>query len=153
MWRNSPRGGSDGAHPFYSGLTKVGSTLYGTTPQGGTSNFGTIYKITTSGKESALYSFSGGSDGESPNAGLTNVGGTLYGTTEYGGVNNRGTIFALLNKAGPEIVLYSFAGGSDGSSPTAGLTNVGGTLFGTTEFAGGTGCGGEGCGTIFSLSF
>ncbi|MGB6712759.1 MAG: hypothetical protein WBE30_03975 [Candidatus Cybelea sp.] len=40
----------------------------------------------------------------------------------------------------PYRVLYSFAWGtSDGSEPTAGLTDVNGTLYGTTEIGGG-GC-------------
>ena len=147
-------GGSDGAYPLFSGVTKVGSTLFSTTFRGGARDLGTIYKITTSGTETVLYSFAGGSDGKYPYAGVTYVGGTLYGTTSEGGVSNNGTIFALLAKSKPEIVLYSFAGGSDGASPYAGrLTNVGGTLFGTTRYGGGTGCGGVGCGAIFSLSF
>src|SRR5580700_9358530 len=147
-------GGSDGAYPLFSGVTKVGSTLFSTTFRGGARDLGTIYKITTSGTETVLYSFAGGSDGKYPYAGVTYVGGTLYGTTSEGGVSNNGTIFALLAKSKPEIVLYSFGGGSDGAAPYAGrLTNVGGTLFGTTRYGGGTGCGGVGRGTIFSLSF
>jgi uncharacterized repeat protein (TIGR03803 family) len=45
--------------------------------------------------------------------------------------------------------LYSFQGGSDGAEPFAGLINVNGTLFGTTN-EGGSGCSG-GCGTVFSI--
>ncbi|MGA7355090.1 MAG: choice-of-anchor tandem repeat GloVer-containing protein [Candidatus Cybelea sp.] len=54
----------------------------------------------------------------------------------------------------PYRVLYSFAWGtSDGSEPTAGLTGVNGTLYGTTEIGGG-GCKpyGPGCGTVYSVS-
>ncbi|MBV8532037.1 MAG: hypothetical protein JO104_12035, partial [Candidatus Eremiobacteraeota bacterium] len=51
------------------------------------------------------------------------------------------------------FVVYRFAGGPhDGASPTVGLIDVKGTLYGTTSF-GGPGCAyGLGCGTVFSLS-
>jgi uncharacterized repeat protein (TIGR03803 family) len=81
-----------------------------------------------------------------PNAGLLNVGGMLYGTTFAGGAGDSGTVFALLKK-GPEFVLYSFAGGSDGANPATKLANVGGTLYGMTERGGSSGFG-----TIFSFS-
>ena len=128
-------GGSDGASPL-AGLTNVGGTLYGTTGgEGDASDYGTVFKITTSGTESVLHRFAGGSDGASPYAGLTNVGGTLYGTTEGGGASDNGTVFRITT-SGKEKVLYSFAGGNDGAYPQAGLTNVGGTLYGTTLLRG-----------------
>ncbi|MGB9652524.1 MAG: hypothetical protein WCB01_12050, partial [Candidatus Cybelea sp.] len=46
---------------------------------------GTIFRVTTTGGENALYSFGGGSDGAYPYAGLMNVNGTLYGTSLHGG--------------------------------------------------------------------
>jgi uncharacterized repeat protein (TIGR03803 family) len=56
---------------------------------------------------------------------------------------------ALLKKR----VLYSFAGGRDGSFPVAGLiSDASGALYGTTSAGGGTGCGGSGCGTVFKLT-
>jgi uncharacterized repeat protein (TIGR03803 family) len=148
-------GGSDGAFPAYAGLTKVGSTLYGTTRQGGASNEGTVFAITTSGAESVIHSFAGGSDGLLPYGGeLLKAGGTLYGATEYGGDlgcrssgHGCGTIFSVSVKSGAEAVVYAFEGGSDGANPQAGLTNVGGTLYGTT-YEGGA----NNLGTVFSLS-
>ena len=81
-----------------------------------------------------LHSFSGGIDGANPySVGLFNVGGTLYGTTQGGGTSNAGTVFKINPSAGAEAVLYSFAGGSDGQSPSAGLLNFGGILYGTTS--------------------
>jgi uncharacterized repeat protein (TIGR03803 family) len=143
-------GGSDGAFPAYANLTKVGSTLYGTTNNGGAHGKGTVFEITTSGAESVLYSFAGGNDGAFPNGGgLLKVGGRLYGTTENGGASNHGTVFSVSVKSGAESVLYSFVGsaGSDGAFPLAGLINVAGTLYGTTELGGA-----NNLGTIFSLS-
>jgi uncharacterized repeat protein (TIGR03803 family) len=142
--------GSDGGYPG-SGLTNVGGTLYGTTASGGSScGCGTVFKVSTSGAETVLHRFQGGSDGAVPDAGLTDVGGTLYGTTSGGGAGGSGTVFSITT-SGAESVLYSFGGGSDGSYPTRDLLNVGGRLYGATYMGGGTGCGGSGCGTVFSI--
>jgi hypothetical protein len=59
--------------------------------------------------------------------------------------------FPISASAATENVLYSFCsqGGeacTDGFSPAARLINVGGTLYGTTQYGVGTGCGGLGCG-------
>jgi uncharacterized repeat protein (TIGR03803 family) len=100
-----------------------------------------------------LYSFAGGpGDGANPYASLINVKGTLYGTTELGGANNSyGTVFSITT-SGSETVLYSFKGGyGDGEIPQAGLNNVAGTLYGTTE-GGGSLCNRGGCGTVFSIT-
>jgi uncharacterized repeat protein (TIGR03803 family) len=147
-------GGTDGWLP-QAALTNVNGTLYGTTTEGGagcgySSGCGTVFKITTSGAESVLYSFKGGADGWLPQADLTNVNGTLYGTTYAGGTSNLGTVFKITT-AGSESVLYSFKGGTDGATPIAALTNVKGALYGTT-WGGGAGCSsGRGCGTVFKV--
>jgi uncharacterized repeat protein (TIGR03803 family) len=143
----------DGYRPE-GGLTNVGGTLYGTTYLGGANGFGTVFKITKSGTESVLYNFAGPRDGDGsqPIAGLTNVGGTLYGTTYDGGGgycyydSGCGTLFSVTT-SGTERVLYRFAGGSDGASPEGGLTNMAGTLYGTTS-----GGGASGGGTVFKVS-
>ena len=55
-------------------------------------------------------------------------------------------------RAQTESVLYSFTGGTDGSTPVAGLVqDAQGNLYSTTYEGGGTGCGGSGCGTVFKL--
>jgi uncharacterized repeat protein (TIGR03803 family) len=57
---------------------------------------------------------------------------------------------------GPETVLYTFQGGSDGGNPNGNLIfDSSGNLYGVTEFGGGGSCstnGGTGCGTVFELS-
>jgi uncharacterized repeat protein (TIGR03803 family) len=152
--------GSDGVRPS-SGLIDVGGTLYGTTEYGGAYNHcfggcGTVFSITPSGTEKVLHSFGNGTDGAVPRASLIEVKGKLYGTTAYGGsyycTYGRGyacgTVFAI-TQTGTETVLYTFKGGSgDGAYPQAGLVNVKGTLYGTTER------GGEyyGRGTVFSIT-
>lgn len=142
---------SDGSEP-YGGLINVNGTLYGTTYSGGVSGDGTVFKITKSGKETVLYSFAGGLDGAQPYAGLTSMNGMLYGTTYQGGVSGQigyGTVFKITT-SGVESVLYRFqvnGDPSDGAYPAAGLSDVGGTLYGTT-----TEYGQASCGTVFSLT-
>ncbi len=146
-------GGSDGQNP-QAELINVNGTLYGTTKYGGASGsggWGTVFSITPGGKETVVYSFAGGSDGAYPHAGLLNAKGTLYGTTSLqGGSCGCGTVFSI-TPGGTETVLHSFAGGRDGAYPAAGLLNVKGTLYGTTN-VGGKDCTFYGCGTVFSIT-
>jgi uncharacterized repeat protein (TIGR03803 family) len=89
---------------------------------------------------------------------MIDVNGTFYGTTSAGGGTGCaqhlgcGTVFALSPASGTERVLHAFTGGSaDGAQPWAALTNLHGTLYGTTPY-GGQGCGrGRGCGSVFRL--
>ena len=129
--------------------------LYGTTNQrGSTGNYGTIYKISTSGSLTTLYSFcavSGCADGSTPEGPLIQAtDGNYYGTTHYGGANNGGTVYRI-TPWGTMTTLYSFcaqAGCADGQYPYAGLFQAtDGNLYGTT-YQGGA----AGKGTVFSLS-
>jgi uncharacterized repeat protein (TIGR03803 family) len=52
--------GTDGSLPTASLVQATDGNLYGTTGSGGTSNFGTIFKMTSSGTVTVLYSFAGG---------------------------------------------------------------------------------------------
>lgn len=139
-WVYSFDGGGD-AWP-YGGLADANGTLYGTTLSGGTGycyfsgpGCGTVFSISTSGKESTIYSFQGGSDGEHPWVGLVNVNGTLYGATAQGGQYGEGTVFSV-TPAGVEHVLHSFTGLPDGSSPYGALVYANGLLYGTAENGG-----------------
>lgn len=136
----------DGKYPI-AGLVALNGTFYGTTGYGGTAGNGTIFKVSTSGAEHVLYSFSAMPDGNIPQASLVDMNGTLYGTTQYGGGNDLGTIFKV-STSGAEHVLYSFAfTGSDGRYPVAGLVDVNGALYGTTQYGGASGNG-----TIFKVN-
>jgi uncharacterized repeat protein (TIGR03803 family) len=92
-------GAADGGYPP-AGLIMDGSgNLYGTTVQGGSSNFGTVFEISSTGNESVLHNFAGGGKGLDPEAGLfMNKAGDLFGTTYYGGPNGAsyGTVFKLV---------------------------------------------------------
>ena len=113
---------------------------------------GTVFKITTSGRERVLFSFGGGKKVFLPSRGLLNVNGTLYGMTDEGGVSTTTEPFSpsrhperktcsTVSKAARETAEYP---------SLAGLINVKGTLYGTTLYGGGctTGFGG----TVFSVT-
>ena len=83
-------------NPYASLIRDTSGNFYGTTFQGGTANTGVVYKIDTTGRESVLYSFTGGTDGRYPQAGVNrDASGNLYGTTISGGKNGAGTVFRL----------------------------------------------------------
>jgi uncharacterized repeat protein (TIGR03803 family) len=137
------RGGADGSEPLGALVARRGA-LYGTTAFGGKDGDGTVFSIAPSGKERVVYSFKGGSDGATPVlAGMVAVNGALYGTTNAGGdpschvasSTGCGTVFEI-RSTGKERVLYRFKGKRDGSAPAGSLIEVGGTLYGTTNFGG-----------------
>ena len=141
-------GGNDGALP-YSGLVQGSDGyFYGTTSQGGTNNLGAVFKISTNGALTSLYSFTGGNDGANPEAGLVQGNdGSFYSTTYSGGTSNLGTVFKI-SANGALASLYSFTGGYDGANPQAGLVQGrNGNFYGTTYF-GGT----NDLGTVFKIS-
>ena len=107
-----------------------------------------VFKLDASGKESALYRFTGGADGEDPVGSLVlDAAGNLYGVTQAGGASMHGTVFKL-DTSHVETVLYSFGGQPDGAHPVAGLVldATGTLLYGTTPSGGASGYG-----TVFKL--
>jgi uncharacterized repeat protein (TIGR03803 family) len=134
-------GGSDGSGPNAGVIRDTAGNLYGTTVNGGAYGAGVVYKLTSAGQLTVLYSFTGGPDGANPYAGvIQDSAGNLYGTTAYGGTAFRnagsGVVYEL-NTAGQQTVLHTFTGGTDGASPYAGLTrDASGNVYGTTYFGG-----------------
>src|SRR5271157_94942 len=156
--------GGDGASPRAGLLPDAQGNLYGTTSLGGDlacnapAGCGTVFKLDRTGKETVLYSFTGGADGGRPVAGLVqDAQGNLYGTTASGGdlaclaPYGCGTVFKV-DMTGNETVLYSFTGtGGDGIQPLAGLVlDTLGNLYGTTSQGGDPACT-NGCGTVFKV--
>ncbi len=129
----------DGATPN-AGLTDLRGRLYGTTSQGharGYADYGTVFSITRSGKETVIHGFGGPPyDGAFPRGGLTNVQGTLYGTTKSGCNSyypyyEDGTVFSIM-PSGKETVIHCFGGyKSTPRFPNGGLIYVKGRLYGT----------------------
>jgi len=143
-------GPTDGANP-YSSVVRAGTTIFGTTFNGGAFGYGTVFKLTAAGKETVLRSFNSAfptQDGSYPYAGLVLRKGLLYGTTTLGGAHNLGTVFSI-SKTGAYARLYSFKGGTgDGEGPYAGVVfDPAGNLYGTT-YVGGL----DNAGTVFVIT-
>jgi uncharacterized repeat protein (TIGR03803 family) len=142
----------DGSKSF-SRLLLLGDVLFGTTQRGGSSNFGTIFRLNRDGTAyELLHHFTGATnDGQFPYAGLVaGSDGSLYGTTIGGGLNNRGTVYKIQpNGTGYQILLHcssSFV--TNGFTPYSGLVlGKNNILFGTT-FSGGN----RGAGTVFRMN-
>jgi uncharacterized repeat protein (TIGR03803 family) len=160
--------GTDGAFPGGTLIQAADGTIYGTSSCGGGPNYlgpgpchGTIFKITSGGTPTTLYSFcsqTNCTDGVHPMAGLIQAtDGNFYGTTYGGGANGYGTIFRI-TAGGALTTIYSFcsqANCSDGSSPSAGLLQAtDGNLYGATQGGGsGTCVSTNNCGgTLFQLT-
>jgi uncharacterized repeat protein (TIGR03803 family) len=146
---HSFKGSPDGGFPNGGLILDSKGNLYGTTSEGGTGacdgGCGTVFKLSPAGKEVVLYSFTGtNGDGKYPQGELVrDASGNLYGTTYGGGTSGNacnkygcGTVF-MLDAAGHETVLYSFAGGVDGATPESGVVrDAEGDLYGTTHLGG-----------------
>ncbi len=97
--------------------------------------------------DNVLHSFSGNPDGALPVAApLFDSSGNLYGTTPSAGAFGNGSVF-MRTPSGAESILYSFTGGTDGSTPHGGLISDGSSFYGTTS-SGGAGS----YGTVFKLT-
>lgn len=145
--------GSDGSGPQANLIQGSDGILYGTTPFGGGSRAGTVFRINPDGNEyKVLYRFGTGSGGVFPIAPLVEGSdGLLYGTTFAGGTtDNFGLIFKLSKEGTGYSVMRRFTGQSanDGSAPRSGLVEGSdGALYGMTSQGGGADAG-----TVFKLN-
>lgn len=135
----------DGVNP-YGALVLSGSTLYGTTEDGGDFGAGTVFKVDVDGTGFAVLKHFTWYDGGHPHGTLVLSGATLYGTTIDGGSSGNGTIFKLNTDGSGFAVLRELDAWVDGGAPYAGLLLSDGVLYGMTS-----GGGSEGCGTLFKL--
>lgn len=157
---------TNGAMP-QAGLILSGSTLYGTTSSGGSSGWGTVFKLNSVGTGfSLLKSFPAptppdltgtNTGGFGPVAQLELSGGQLYGTTPYGSASSNGTVFAVSTNGTGFAVLHNFSPtlpgpfgvgtNTDGANPSGNLVSLGARLYGTAQYGGETGSG-----TVFQLN-
>ena len=143
-------GTKPGSHPAAGVYRHTDSNLYGTTEFGGTNDFGTVFKITSTNVYSVLKHFAD-TDGSQPVGALVlGTSGTFYGTTAGGGADGFGTLYKITT-GGTHTVLGQFTGevGTTlGAVPQGGLAaDTDGSLWGTTS-AGGAG----NLGVIFRLT-
>jgi uncharacterized repeat protein (TIGR03803 family) len=149
---HSFNGTNDGANPYAGLVQGTDGSFYGTTENGGTKGFGTVFRFATNGTLTTLAEF-GNTNGANPQAGVIQASdGNFYGTTWAGGAYTNqsgqgyGTVFELATN-GTLTTLISF-NGTNGASPQAGLLqSADGNFYGTTA-NGGT----NGYGTVFRLS-
>lgn len=159
------KGSSDGIQPA-ANLVAVNGVLYGTTNFGGayglrhcSGGCGTVFAFDlASGRESVLYRFTGGRDGDVPGA-IIAARGKFYGVTRAGGIttcgvpNGCGTVYEV-SASGSERVLHRFTGKTDGAYPVS-LIELNGSLNGVTSNGGASKCSNGtmvvGCGTIFAI--
>jgi uncharacterized repeat protein (TIGR03803 family) len=131
-------GFGDGGDPGDAGVTlDSAGNLYGTTYDGGTNGWGTVFELTRSGSswtKTILYSFQNGNDGHGPDGGVVfDRAGNLYGGTLYGGAGGEGGIIYQLSpsKEGWTLtILHTFSGiGGTNGKPTI---DSSGNIYGAT---------------------
>jgi uncharacterized repeat protein (TIGR03803 family) len=133
-----------GAAPEAGVTLDASGDVFGTATGGDAYHYGMVYELMHSGQvyfEKTLHTFTGtNGDGGLPRASvLVDAHGDIFGTTDAGGSANDGTVYELVNSSGvyTEQILHSFAGGSDGEHPLAGiLMDAYGNLYGTFEALG-----------------
>ena len=143
-------GCADGSDPQSGLIQATDGNFYGTTFSGGAHGEGTVFKVTSSGALSTLYSFcalAACTDGSSPIADLVQASdGSFYGTTQYGGSYDYGTVFRI-TPCGKLTTLHSFDL-TDGAEPAGALMQASdGSLYGTSWYGGA-----NGWGTIFEIT-
>ncbi len=142
--------GTEGSFPYAGLIQATDGNFYGTTSLSGSGGFnGTVFKITSAGVLTIVYSFCSQpncTDGGDPYDSLVQArDGNLYGTTSGGGTDNDGTVFKI-TPAGTLTTLHSFQG-TDGLLPFAGLVQaIDGSFYGTTSQGGS-----YGYGTVFRV--
>ena len=126
----------DGNSPQSELLGLGNGDFYGVAGSGA-GGAGAVFKITSAGQYSVVYSFLGGVDGANPSANLvTGNDSNFLSTTYNGGAHTWGTVFSV-TASGGQSVIYSFTGGADGRNPSTGVAiDKAGNIYGTTYFGG-----------------
>jgi uncharacterized repeat protein (TIGR03803 family) len=140
-------GAADGAIPASGLILGTDGNYYGVALTGGTNNSGVIFRVTPAGALSTLYTFTNGTDGNSPQSLVQGSDGNFYGSAD-GGVNGQGTLFKV-SPSGTFTLLHAF-NTTDGINPTGRLVEgADGSLYGVAVTGGGGGAGDGG--TIYKV--
>jgi T5SS/PEP-CTERM-associated repeat protein/uncharacterized repeat protein (TIGR03803 family) len=121
-------------------LLDSSNVLFGATYSGGTSNFGTVFKLNLDGSGFGVIKNFGvaAGEGREPRAGLVEApDGSLLGTTRVGG-GGQGTIFRLRKDGSGFQSLRFFGAAGDGARPRSALAQAPGGVFYGATFGGGT---------------
>ena len=120
-------------------IQSADGNFYGTTTTGGIGNTprGTVFKITSLGQLTTLFTFVADPNGNYPDGWLPTSlvegnDGFLYGTTDAGGANNVGVVYKL-SKSGTIQVLHDLCSScGEGSSPSSLTLGRDGNFYGTS---------------------
>jgi uncharacterized repeat protein (TIGR03803 family) len=139
---------SNSCNPYAGVVQAADGNFYGTSLNGGSQQYGTVFKLSSAGALSVLHSFTNGPDGVTPYAGLIQgTDGNLYGASFQGVSSFYGTIFKL-KTSGAFSPLYSFGGVPDGGNAIGSLIQGSdGKLYGSASTGGS-----NGFGAVFSLT-
>jgi uncharacterized repeat protein (TIGR03803 family) len=140
---------TNGSYPQAGVVQGSDGAFYGTTLAGGTSTFGTVFKVSADGSSFSVIHSLDYAISRLPLGGLVQGSdGAFYGTTSGGGTaGGYGTVFKVSADGSVFSVIHSFDS-TDGSTPQASLVQGSdGTLYGTTSSGGG-----GGVGTVFKIS-
>jgi uncharacterized repeat protein (TIGR03803 family) len=140
-----------GGYPFGGVMQAADGALYGSASNGGSFDYGTLFKLNTNGTGfTVIQNFDGTTTGGYPyNRPVQRTDGALYGTTYYGGSGSLGVAFGINPDGSDFTVLKNFGGGPEGSYPYGGLASAAdGNLYGTTYQSGAAGFG-----TVYRLIF
>src|SRR4051794_10645049 len=139
---------ADGGNPQGNLVLGTDGNFYGITRRGGTTGYGTIFKVTPSGTYTVIKTLNNATDGGTCYGSLAGSSdGNFYGITSGGGAFNNGTIFKV-TPAGTYTVLRNMKATTDGASNTNSLVSTNnGFLYGLC-YNGGS----FGQGTIFKIS-
>ena len=137
-----------GENPSGKMIIAADENFYGTTKNGGTNNFGTIFRFdATTATIATLVSF-GSSTGKYPNGELLDGGdGYLYGTAKQGGTGDFGTIFRFKITDSTLTKLAQFDSANSGKFPLGGLVKIGTRYYGVASEGGSSSCG-----TVFKVT-
>ncbi|MEK8029262.1 choice-of-anchor tandem repeat GloVer-containing protein [Ideonella sp. DXS29W] len=143
----------DGAFPSEPLTLANDGNFYGTTSQGGASQYGTLFRMTKDGEFTLLHVFDLAT-GATPSGTLVQGrDGALYGTTARGGLHGGGTVFRI-TLDGAYSLVHEFDPVNEGDTPDGKLVlGPGDLLYGVLRYGGDkVSCNPAGCGSAYSLS-
>jgi len=126
--------GTHGKYPQAPVIVGSDGNLYGTTSQGGTTNLGVVFKLTTTGLLTVLRTFVG-TNGQHPNSAVVQgADGGLYGVTSLGGFGY-GVLFKITT-AGGHVWTRAITAAQNYQPLDSLVFGADGNLYGTSIYGG-----------------
>lgn len=143
---------TSGRFPTGKLATDAEGNFYGCTRDGGSSQYGTVFKVDPAGNRTTLINFNG-NNGRNPQGVVADSSGNLYGTTGADSSSaSHGTVFKI-TKSGIFSTLLTFNNISHGSHPGRLTLGPDGNFYGAACYGGSSSSTGQaGSGTVFRIS-